>query len=427
MPLKIIAAADLHLGRTSSAVPDDAHEKSTIFTLKRIVNYAIAQKANMVTFSGDIIDRDNRYYEAIGPLQAEFDRLKKENISVYMVAGNHDHDVLSQIIQKEKYTHVHLLGRNGKWEATNHNADVQFIGWSFPKMHVREDPMQSFDSSALDPGKVTIGLLHTEVDTPESNYAPVTSNALANTPVSIWILGHIHKHDKLQEQKPCIVYPGSPHALSAAEPGIHGPLLIEIADNKDISVTQIPMSPARYEIIHIAIEQEAEEDTVRELISSTLHTSSLDLIEQLDEVAYLVYDIIIEGEHAHPDWIGKWATPVISDYEQSMETKTIVSVRKIHNEVQPAVENLEELAQQPSPAGKIAETMLAIQNNTSNPFLEELVREWKKKCHIINHAKTYQPLLQPDQIIEETEQEARHHILQECKKLLGSLLAQQKN
>ncbi len=427
MPLKIIASADLHLGRTSSAIPGDAHEKSTKFTLKRIVNYAIEQKADIVTFSGDIIDQNNRYYEAIGPLQAAFTRLKAENITVYMVAGNHDHEVLSQAIQKEKYSHVHLLGRNGEWEAIDHNAGVQFIGWSFPKTHVKEDPMQSFDKSKLDPNKVTIGLLHTEVDAPESNYAPVTRNGLMNTPVNIWILGHIHKHEKLQAQKPCIVYPGSPHALSSVEPGIHGPLLIEVADNKDISVKQIPLSPIRYETIHIPVKQDAGEDTVRELISSALHTNAHGLIEELPEVAYLVYDIVLEGKHAHPDQVRIWATPVITGYEQPMETDTIVSARKIYNEVQPAVGNLEELAQQPSPAGKIAETMLAIQNNTSNPFLDGLIREWKSKCHKINHAGAYQPLLQRDQITGESDQEARYYILKECKKLLGTLLAQQEN
>lgn len=38
-------------------------------TWSRIVDYAIAHGVDVVALSGDIVDRDNRYFEAIGPFQ----------------------------------------------------------------------------------------------------------------------------------------------------------------------------------------------------------------------------------------------------------------------------------------------------------------------------------------------------------------------
>jgi len=53
MPLKILATADLHLGRKSSSVPRNLEESSTQFTWQRIIEYAIDKSVDVVVLAGD--------------------------------------------------------------------------------------------------------------------------------------------------------------------------------------------------------------------------------------------------------------------------------------------------------------------------------------------------------------------------------------
>src|ERR1700744_3019899 len=113
MPIKILATADLHLGKTSADV--SGYQASTKSTWAALVNMAIENEVDIVVLCGDIIDRNNRYFEAIGPLQSGIDRLREDNITVYLVSGNHDFDVLPQVVRRYSDDGVKLLGKNGVW------------------------------------------------------------------------------------------------------------------------------------------------------------------------------------------------------------------------------------------------------------------------------------------------------------------------
>lgn len=428
MPLKILATADLHLGKSSSSLPESIPESSTRHTLEQLVKCAKDYQVDILTLSGDIVDQDNQFYEADGPLRNAFDQLKKAGISIYMVAGNHDHKVLSQLVKENKYEHVKLLGRDGKWESVNldvDNSNIQLLGWSFTKSHIIEDPLQQLDSSMPDPNKFTIGLLHGEVDTPDSQYAPITLSNFNNSPVDAWILGHIHKPE-LKERDPFIVYTGSPHALSPAEPGVHGPLLIEISEADEITSRPVPLSPIRYEALNLTVNEQDTQDSLRENVTSAIKNKSMDFAEELDTVVSLVYDIILTGNHPTPEQVKIWLQPAVEDYSLPLDTGTNVTIRKIKNHLQPAVGDLETLAKQTTPTGIIADTMLAIQNGSSTPFLENMIEEWREKTRKMNNSGTYSPLSSSG-LQDQDDDIARQYILQECKSLLSTLIAQQEN
>ena len=195
---------------------------STKNTWFRIVDWSIRNRIDILALCGDIIDRDNRYFEAIGPLQAGFEKLRKAGITVFAVTGNHDYDVLSQIAGNNKFQFVHVLGLNGHWEIQTFEKNkekVQFVGWSFPNLHVTQDPTLTLSGTGIDPNFPVIGLLHGDVGNMESKYGPITLNNLMNAPVNFWILGHIHKPQQLNVNTPQIWYPGSPHAMSAKSLG----------------------------------------------------------------------------------------------------------------------------------------------------------------------------------------------------------------
>jgi DNA repair protein SbcD/Mre11 len=428
MGIKILATADLHLGRAASGLPEDAPERSTKYTWERLVGWSVQHKVHLLLLAGDIVDEENRYFEAIGPLQSGFERLKKEGIEVFMVAGNHDHGILSQIVDNNQYEHVHMLGSDGKWESrifSTGEQHVRITGWSFTQKYVTEGPLEAAGQIDHDRNTMTIGMLHGDTYALDSKYAPLNPDHLAEMPVDAWILGHIHKPVELKASDPYIAYTGSPHALNPGEPGMHGPLFIDIADKQSITIKRIPISPVRYETITIPIDRSVDAERFRDLLSGELFQAARNLIPQLESVAYLIYDVILEGENTSIEVIDNWKQQIL-DYETELETGTRVYVRKVVNRGQPAVDNLEELAEQLSPAGKLAETILAIQKSRSTPFLNELIQDWFSNVKRVSEANVYHTLRKASRIPEGQEAQAREYILEECNRLLGALLAQQK-
>jgi len=427
MSIKILATADLHLGRKSSALPVEAEQRSTRYTWQRLVDWAIRHRVDVLLLAGDIVDEDNRYFEATGPLQKGFSRLEQAGVEVFMIAGNHDFDVLQQIIRHHSYEHVHLLGAEGQWEKITHlvkGQQIQFAGWSFAHKHVREDPLAGFDQLELDPQQITIGLLHGDVDTPESLYAPVASDQLASKPIDAWIMGHIHKPGDIKEEDPYIAYTGTPHALNPGEPGMHGPILLTIEDKKNIHAQRIPLSPIRYELLEVDVSQAKDQATFREAVTRRLWETAQGHLPWLEKVNWLVYDIHLVGESSHLSDVEVWMQEV-AEYSPELSTGTQVSVRKTTSHLKPAAGNLEELAGHPSPAGKLAETILIIEKGESSDFLEALTDQWQQHLKKLNHTNTYLTLHQERRVFEGTRQEALTQILAQSRRLLSELLAQQ--
>ena len=103
MSIKIIATSDLHIGRKATGIEGGGPELSTREIWKRMVDYAIRNNIDALALAGDIVDHNNRYFEAVAPLLSAFALLKEKEIQVFMVAGNHDFDVLPQILQSNNF------------------------------------------------------------------------------------------------------------------------------------------------------------------------------------------------------------------------------------------------------------------------------------------------------------------------------------
>ena len=429
MAIKILATSDLHLGKKSSEVPRTANESSTRFTWDRLVDWSVRHNVDVVLLAGDIIDQDNRYFEAVGALQSGFDRLNREGIKVFIVTGNHDHDVLPAMVNESRYENIYLLGENGKWEVSSYRKDnltVQFTGWSFPEKFVQESPLMNFTGEGLNRNLFTIGLFHGDAYSRESRYGPFDINNLLNKYVDTWIIGHIHKPARLKENDPIIWYPGSPHALSPKETGQHGPLLLTIESRHVAEVKQVPLSPVRYETLNIDITGAKDESEVRDRVTSMIYKESEDLITELEKVMYLIYDIHLTGSHARVHDLKSW-TLSLTDYRREMESGTIIIPRKVVNNATPETENLKELALQPTPAGIMAKTILTIQNGGNSEFLDTLKAKWFEEREKLKTSGTYQPLTGTAAPGEGGDENPIPYILRECNRLLSEFIKQQAN
>ncbi len=429
MSIRILATSDLHLGKKSAGVPQSAPESSSRHTWEKIVDWSLGHEIDILLLAGDIVDRENRFFEAIGPLFSGLERLGKEGITVMITAGNHDYDVLPSMIRGKDLKNIHILGEGGKWEVktiSRKGQSIQFIGWSFPNQHVQESPLFNFTGEGLDPNLTTIGIFHGDADSRDSRYGPFDLVTLLNKPIDAWIVGHIHKPQRLRSDDPEIWYPGSPQALSSKESGEHGPLLLTVHDTHRIEIEQIPLSPVRYETIGVDITGAKDEIAVSDKVTSELVRQAENIITELEKVRFLVFDIHLQGSHNALNALTAW-TANIGEHQYEMETGTILLPRKVVNDAEPVIDNLEEMASRHTPAGIIAETILAIRAGKTTRFLEDLRKQWKKERDRLLTSGTYQPLMNARSVVSVTEDDVDVCILRECNRLLSEFVKQVAN
>ena len=234
--MKIIACADLHVGRIPFSMDDDC--------LKVAVDKALAEKPEVFLISGDLIDNEKNYYNSYASVINNLKKLTDNDIKVIMVLGNHDFSISSNILKDSPL--VTILGQDEGWSYFDYK-NVRFVGWSFNRSHYSKSPMDSFNSSLLDFEGAKIGLLHCDLipKTQESVYAPVTKDQLTQQNVDLWVLGHIHKCSENNLSN--FFYCGSPLPLDKSDLGPHGIWEIEVDSQGKHSFNFIEISPIRIE------------------------------------------------------------------------------------------------------------------------------------------------------------------------------------
>ena len=258
--MKILCTGDLHLGRRPSRLPAsaDAAEHSCASAWRAVVDAAVSRGVDLVALSGDLVDQSNRYFQAVGPLEAGLRRLAEHDIPAVAVAGNHDHDVLPRLADTIGGTHFHLLGRGGRWERATFDRPggrVHVDGWSFPQERVTTDPLLAHDLEAPEDGAPVLGLLHAELGQASGHYAPVSLAGLRQRGCAFWLLGHIHAPAlHLGDGLAPVLYPGSPQGMDPGEPGCHGAWLVELRPGAAPAATCIPLATVRYETVELDLD-----------------------------------------------------------------------------------------------------------------------------------------------------------------------------
>jgi DNA repair protein SbcD/Mre11 len=313
MVIKILTTADIHIGRTSSGADQIGDNSSTRYAWERITNYAIEEDIHVLVIAGDIVEHANRYFEAASALEAGLAKLDQAGISVFLVSGNHDYDVLPALMDRRTFENVHFLGKGGEWEFKTveiAGQKIQFTGWSFPQMHVKKDPLLDFPYSEIDQHVVSIGLIHGDYENKESRYAPLELSTMTGKGVDVWVMGHIHKLGLFNERDPMIYYPGSPHALSAKEKGEHGAVLLTVSEQRTIQKDVVPLSPVRYEEIQIEISECSEQDEIQAKIIDDCDSFIENEIDQNEYLELLSFDVTLTGTHVDisqlDEWIENW-------------------------------------------------------------------------------------------------------------------------
>lgn len=423
--MRIVVTGDIHIGKRSSAIDGNAVFLSAKYTWEQIVDYSIHNNIDLVVLTGDIIDRENRFFEAVSPLRLGLEQLAAHRISVCMVAGNHDYDVLPEIIKAVDSPYIFMLGKNGLWEERlikKEGREIQLTGWSFTSRYHADDPVKTLPEDRIRQDIPTIGIIHGDALTQSQKYAPVNTYVLKELRgIDAWLLGHIHKPQVLHPGAPLILYPGSPHALSPKETGIHGPYLLELKDGR-IQAELLPLSPVRYELLSVDVSDVTDKESFRRKLSATLKEYASDL-PATDRLKYLIYDIELTGESDHLRELQQWGPEEIFMYSgsNSFEEK----IRKIRLDINPGI-HAESFLNDPSYMGVLARAILILEKGETNDFIEQLKKQWKSKYEAMTQSNVYTPLA-PLTDPDELERKMADSILKECKRLFTELYNQRKD
>jgi len=249
-----IHAADPHLGSRLNTVGAESGkmqkklQKSTYSAFENIIEACIDEGVDFLVLSGDIYDEDSRSVKANQFLADQMEILQEEGIEAYVIHGNHDPTGSGEeFIELPDNVHVFKSDESEKLE---YNNDVEVIGQSYSTRHERRKMVPSFDP---DDSKISVGLLHTELDPDNTDYVPVSLDELTEKNIDYWALGHIHQ-TKIYEDN-IAAYPGIPQGRHIEEQGVGGCLKVEISENSTPELEFIPVSPISWREQKMDIEE----------------------------------------------------------------------------------------------------------------------------------------------------------------------------
>ena len=277
MGIKFIHTADLHLGSNLHLKFDQDIDYKNKFgnpvldSLKKITKTAIEENVDFLIIAGDLFDSDERSVNALKFFNYEAEKLKKENIPIYLIAGNHDplndfHQIFSlnsnvKIFDSENHETKEYKDENG--------LKARLIGQSYRGNSDSRKMYSSFNPP--DKGVFNIALLHTQLDPNNNNYVPVSKDDLKEKrKIDYWALGHIHQNKIISDEKPVITYPGIPQGRDFGEKGKKGFYLVELNKNSKAKLDFIYSSKYIWKEVNITIDENKEVKTIDEIIDYLL-------------------------------------------------------------------------------------------------------------------------------------------------------------
>lgn len=248
--LKFIHAADLHIEspyRGISQLNPELGERLIDLGFKafdKLINTCISENIDFLLIAGDSFDSADAGLSAQYRFIRGLQKLNEHQIPVYIVCGNHDPlENWIDSINLPENVHVFPGAEPSKVVYEKEGQPLAHIyGASFEKSV--EDRSLAEYFKVEDTKTFSVGLLHGTFAGRENKnpYCPMTMDQLKRSGMHYWALGHIHKREIINEQKPMVVYSGNLQGRHFNETGSKGVYLMEVDSNRSITPTFIPLS-----------------------------------------------------------------------------------------------------------------------------------------------------------------------------------------
>ncbi|AZR74341.1 hypothetical protein BBF96_13655 [Anoxybacter fermentans] len=262
--VRFIHAADIHLGsllHSTGRAPQEISnliKRVTYEAFVRICNAAIKYSVDFVLLAGDLYDHKSRSVAANQFFVHQCQRLEKENIPVYIIAGNHDPlQEQGELFDLPKNVFIFDSEQVEVQEVVNKEGELiaRILGQSY---RGRSESRKMYSSFTVpDTGVCNIGILHTQLDPTNNNYVPCSLNDLiCKNDIHYWALGHIHQPRILHRTHPVIAYSGIPQGRDFGEEGVGGCFLVEMTPQNEPEIWFIPTSSVVWKRVEIAIDED---------------------------------------------------------------------------------------------------------------------------------------------------------------------------
>ncbi len=352
---KFIHTADVHLGSILN-FGDDYVKNAVYNAFNKIVDYAQQEMVDFIVISGDLFDRDVRSIKAIKFFKDCAVRLMEKNISIYLIAGNHDYLLNKrEVFQFPSNVFICDSENLSKFQVKNKEGKLiaNILGQSYKK---RSEGRKLYENYiAEDDGLFNMGLLHTLLDKNNLDYAPCSlENLSKNKAIAYWALGHIHKYKVLKNDEQFIAYSGIPQGRDFGETGVCGCILVEVDDENKIQTKFLPTASIIWKVIEVHIDEDADNipGNISELISYIVQKG----MEILDETNVRGYAV---------KWIIKGRTQLIytiEEAEDNVEQLIIAEINKAFEDFNPFIYTVSIDIRLEKPIKKVEELMK--ENNT---------------------------------------------------------------
>ncbi|UMZ73671.1 metallophosphoesterase family protein [Natranaerofaba carboxydovora] len=260
---KFIHAADLHLGtplQSSYNLPEELSkilQEATYDALEGICDLAIYHDVDFIIFSGDVFDQEARSIRALEFFKKQINKLKENKIFVYMIGGNHDPINKETISFFKDCENLWIFGSDKAEEKdflTKDNLLVRVIGQSYRSRADSRKMANCFNP--VDDFSFNIGVVHTQLDPHNNNYVPCSLTELkSKKDIDYWALGHIHKGKIISDNKPTVVYPGTPQGRHVGEEGPRYCVLVTAEDKNIKDISFLLTSPVIWYEIEVSIDE----------------------------------------------------------------------------------------------------------------------------------------------------------------------------
>jgi DNA repair exonuclease SbcCD nuclease subunit len=424
-PVKLLCTGDLHLGRHPTGIPEplDGREYSPGSIWRDVVEKAIDEEVDLVVVAGDIVDRKNRYFEAFGDFEAGVKKLTEEEIPLYVVAGNHDFDAVPDLLEGLSDYEITQLGRNGEWEfaalPVDGNPSIHIAGWSYPDRHVDYNPLDQLQVRFTD-GPPALGVLHGDLGSADSRYAPITETDLDKTGIDAWVIGHLHNPNLRSEISPFIVTPGSPQPLDPSERGLHGPWVLMVDPDGSVEAEQYPLGNLRYETVTLdAGDLERLED-----IPPAFYSRTEELVDESRQVPVelLAIDLELKGHSPLYEELKKEFGGLAEDLRRE-SGETNVAVTSVLDNTRPEID-IEKLSRGKDLPALLADLILKLEDGREEDIPDELLDRTRESLSDAYYSNAYRVLRHRGEVDPPDRDVALDYLKEQAWLILESLLSQ---
>lgn len=354
--MRFLCASNLRLGRRISGLPDHLHldpaRLSTSTAWYQLVDIAIREEVDAVLLAGNVIDRENRIFEPIGPLEQGLSALERAGIPVIAVAGETDFDSLPIIAPQFRET-IEVLDSDD-WERVEID-DATIVGRSAPDASGRSGPPERVEDVTL----VLLPASLTGGHAPDATFQPLSLDDLTTTGGRLWVLGSQREPDLVVQGATVVVEPGATCPLDPTDTGPRGVWIVDTDDPANAEL--LPISPVRFEDVDVDVSgattlEEVESRTIGVLQKALDRCIAEDRRGQLLCVTFLLTLTGRTGLHHELPMF-------IRDLVNTLDLQrggTVAAISAADIDTRPDID-LKPLLNRPDPVGELARLITSIE------------------------------------------------------------------